>query len=177
VANFYHYYEPQRRRDIHSQLRYNPAPLQDSQPKFLQNPMFLEFAIQNWYLFAMLAVILLLLAFDPSNKMAGGASKISATQLPQIQARKSAVVVDVRTEDEFKKGHIEQSINLPLDGLEGNLKKLNKYRGKPVILICQSGTRTAKAAGILKKNEFGELYALEGGIASWSKENLPLARS
>ena len=139
--------------------------------------MYLQFAIENWYLFAMLAVILLLLTLDPSNRMAGGANKISAAELPQIQARKSAVVVDVRNEKEFKQGHIEQSINLPLDNLETSLKKLNKYRGKPVILICQSGTRVAKAAGILKKNEFNELYALDGGIASWSKENLPLARS
>ena len=138
--------------------------------------MFLEFAIQNWYLFAMLAAILLLLAFDPGSRMVGGANKISPAQLPQIQARKAAVLVDVRSQDEFSNGHIEQSINLPLDSLESSLKKLNKHRGKPVILVCQSGMRAGKAVSILKKNQFEELYVLDGGVASWNKENLPLSK-
>jgi rhodanese-related sulfurtransferase len=139
--------------------------------------MFLEFAIENWFLFAMLAAILLLLAFDPSSRTAGGATKISPGQLPQIQARQSAVVVDVRSKDEFEKGHIEQSISLPADSLQDNLKKLNKYRGKPLIIICQNGARANKAIGILKKNEFADLYLLDGGVTAWNKENLPLTRS
>ncbi len=138
--------------------------------------MFLEFVTQNWYLFVMLLAILLLLAFDPAGRSVGGAAKISAGQLPQIQARKSAVLVDIRSIEEFGKGHIEQSMNLPLDSLESNLKKLNKHRGKPLILVCQSGARAAKAASILKKNQFEELYVLDGGVASWNKENLPLIR-
>ncbi len=139
--------------------------------------MFLEFAMANWYLFAMLAAILLLLMFNPGGRMVGGATKISAVKLPQIQARQSAVLVDIRSPEEFSKGHIEQSLNLPLDSLESNLKKLNKHRGKPLILVCQSGMRAGKAAGILKKNQFQELYILDGGVASWSKENLPLIRN
>ena len=140
-------------------------------------PMFLEFATENWYLFAMLAAILLLLAFDPSSRIAGGAKKISPGQLPQIQARQSAVVVDVRTKDEFDKGHIEQSLSLPVDSMENSLKKLNKHKGKPLIIICQNGARATKAAGILKKNDFSELFVLDGGIAAWRKENLPLSKS
>ena len=138
--------------------------------------MFLNFAIENWYLFVMLAAILLLLAFDPAGRTVGGAAKIDPSQLPQLQNRKSAIVVDIRNQDEFENGHIEQALNLPLDSIETNLKKLNKYRGKPLILVCQSGTRTAKAVGILKKNAFEDLYVLDGGLTSWSKENLPLSR-
>ncbi|MGI9319748.1 MAG: rhodanese-like domain-containing protein [bacterium] len=138
--------------------------------------MFLEFAIENWFLFAILAAILLLLAFDPSSRVAG-ATKISPGQLPQIQARQSAVVVDVRSKEEFDKGHIEQSLSLPVESMQDNLKKLNKYRGKPLIIICQNGARATKAAGILKKNEFTDLYLLDGGVTSWSKENLPLTKS
>ena len=124
----------------------------------------------------MLAAILLLLAFDPAGRTVGGAAKIDPSQLPQLQNRKSAIVVDIRNQDEFENGHIEQALNLPLDSIETNLKKLNKYRGKPLILVCQSGTRTAKAVGILKKNAFEDLYVLDGGLTSWSKENLPLSR-
>lgn len=138
--------------------------------------MFLDFVVQHWYLFVMLLAILLLIAFDPAGRSVGGAAKISPAQLPQIQARKSAVLVDIRSNEEYGKGHIEQSLSLPLDTLESNIKKLNKYRGKPVIIVCQSGMRAAKAASVLKKNQFEELYILDGGVTSWSKENLPLIR-
>lgn len=139
--------------------------------------MYLEFLTQNWFLFAMLAAILLLLVFDPGgSRAAGGTRKITAARLPQIQARESAVVVDVRSNEEFKKGHIEQSINLPLDTLADNLKKLNKYRGKPLILVCQAGMKAGKAAATLRKNEFTDLYMLDGGIGAWIKENMPLAK-
>ncbi len=138
--------------------------------------MFINFATENWYLFVMLAAILLLLAFDPAGRSVGGAAKISPAQLPQLQNRKSAVVVDVRNKDEFEKGHIEQALHLPLDTIETSLKKLNKVRGKPLILVCQSGGKAAKAAAVLKKNEFEDLYVLDGGLASWSKENLPLSK-
>ena len=139
--------------------------------------MFIEFVVQNWFLFAMLAAILLLLAFDPSGKSVGGARKVTPAQLPLVQSRQSAVVVDVRTAEEFKSGHIAQSVNLPLDTMSNSLKKLNKYRGKPLILVCQAGNRAGKAAALLKGGEFGELHVLDGGIAAWTRENLPLAKS
>ncbi len=128
-------------------------------------------------MFAMLAAILLLLAFDPAGKSVNGAAKLSAAQLPQVQTRKSAVLVDVRTADEFGNGHIARSLNLPLDSLESSLKKLNKHRSKPLILVCQAGNRAGKAVKTLKENGFADLYVLDGGIAAWTKENLPLTKT
>jgi rhodanese-related sulfurtransferase len=62
--------------------------------------------------------------------------------------------------------------------LKDNLKRLNKYRDrkKPIVLTCQSGTRAGRAAAILRKNEFSNVYTLTGGIAAWEKENLPIER-
>lgn len=139
--------------------------------------IYIEFLTENWFLFVMLAAILLLLAFDPAGRSVGGAQKVSPAQLPMVQARQSAVVVDVRTADEFKVGHIEGSINLPADTLAESLKKLNKHRGKPLILVCQAGARAGKVTASFKGSEFTELYVLDGGIAAWSKENLPLSKS
>ena len=139
--------------------------------------LFLEFVSQNWYLFVMLAAILLLLSFDPSSRTIGGAKKISPQELPMLQHRQSAVVVDVRTADEFKSGHIEQAISLPMDNIESGLKKLNKHKTKPLILVCQSGARAGKAVGTLKNNSFDDLYVLEGGINAWSKESFPLSKA
>jgi phage shock protein E len=75
---------------------------------------------------------------------------------------KGAVIVDVRTKGEYQTGHLRNSINLPLDGLEKNIKKLNK--NKPVITCCASGARSGAATRMLKSNGFEEVY--NGG--SWN---------
>ncbi len=72
-----------------------------------------------------------------------------------------AVIVDVRTKGEFQSGHLRNSINIPVDNLTNNLKKLNK--NKPVITCCASGARSASARRILKSNGFEKVY--NGG--SW----------
>jgi phage shock protein E len=73
-----------------------------------------------------------------------------------------AVIVDVRTKGEYQSGHLKNSINIPLDSLEKNIKKLNK--NKPVITCCASGARSGAATRMLKSNGFEEVY--NGG--SWN---------
>jgi phage shock protein E len=72
-----------------------------------------------------------------------------------------AVILDVRTKSEYQSGHIRKSINIPVDNLTQNLKKLNKNR--PIITCCASGARSASARRILKSNGFEQVY--NGG--SW----------
>ena len=134
--------------------------------------MILEFVSANWYLFAMLVVIVLLLSF----KHGGGSRKISPLELPKLQNRESAVVVDICEAEAFRKGHIAQAINLPLAQIKDKIVKLNKYKDKPIIVACQNGNQSAKAVSILRSNEFTQLYILEGGLAAWRKENLPLVK-
>ncbi len=138
--------------------------------------MILQFVAENWYLFAMLAVIVLLLSLDPATRGGGGAKRISPLQLPRLQAREAAVVVDVCETDAFKKGHIEQAINLPLGQIKQQIAKLNKHKSKPIIVACDNGVRSAKAAAILRRHEFSQLYILQGGLTAWKKENLPLVK-
>jgi phage shock protein E len=72
-----------------------------------------------------------------------------------------AMIIDVRTKEEFQRGHIRDSINIPLDKLPGNIKKLKKE--KAIITCCASGARSATARNYLKSNGFGQVY--NGG--SW----------
>jgi phage shock protein E len=72
-----------------------------------------------------------------------------------------AVILDVRTKSEYQSGHIRKSINIPVDNLTQNLKKLNK--NSAIITCCASGARSASARKILKSNGFEQVY--NGG--SW----------
>ena len=139
--------------------------------------MYLEFMTEYWYLFAMLMVIVFLLSMDPAQRGAGGSKMLNPSQLPQLQSREHAVIIDINDKARFKEGHISQSINVPFSTLGDSMGKIRKYQSKPVILACENGANSRKAVHILKKNDFSDIYVLSGGLASWKKENLPLEKS
>ena len=109
--------------------------------------MDLEFIAQNWYLFAALVVISLLIGFDSIRRGGGGANQVSALQLPQLISQENAVVVDVCEAEEFNRGHILNAINIPLKQLQDQLGQLEKFRtkDKPIVLSCRSGQRANRA--------------------------------
>lgn len=78
-----------------------------------------------------------------------------ALNIEELLSR-GAVIVDVRTEREFKSGHAQGSINIPLDKIPKNISRLNK--NKPIITCCASGMRSATATRLLKQHGFAEVY-------------------
>lgn len=84
------------------------------------------------------------------------------------------VIVDVRSVLEYKAGHIKGAMHFPL----GNeLKAVQDIvPTTPVILICKTGHRSQAAAHTLLKNDFTNLYHLDGGMDRWRKENLPVVK-
>ncbi len=64
-------------------------------------------------------------------------------------AAAGAVIIDVRTPEEFRAGHIKQSVNIPLQVITGKIADLKK-KNKPIIAVCRSGARSGTAVGILK---------------------------
>lgn len=73
-----------------------------------------------------------------------------------------AVIIDVRTPDEYKSGHPRNSINIPLQQINSKISKIRKYN-KPVLTCCASGRRSGMAANMLKAKG---IDAYNGG--SWS---------
>jgi len=73
-----------------------------------------------------------------------------------------ALIVDVRTKEEFKDGHIEGSLNIPLDEIGEAMTWLQK--DVPTVLVCESGNRSSQVVRILKANGFEKVY--NGG--SWN---------
>ncbi|MFN3179033.1 MAG: rhodanese-like domain-containing protein [Thermus sp.] len=85
-----------------------------------------------------------------------------------------AVVVDVRTPQEFAEGHVPGAINLPVEAVAQWADTLPK--DKPVYLYCRSGNRSRQAAEYLKRKGYTNLYNLEGGILAIQREGFPLVR-
>lgn len=89
-------------------------------------------------------------------------------QIAEFIIKKEAIIIDVRSYEEFASGHIKNSRNFPLQIIEkkiNDIKKLNK----PVIVCCKSGMRSSQATSILKRNG---IESMNGG--GWQSLQLKL---
>jgi len=83
-----------------------------------------------------------------------------------LDNKPDALLIDVRTEAEFKSGHIEGALLLPIDQLQAKLSELPKDKATPLVVYCRSGNRSATAAQILLQAGYSQVYDL-GGIIDW----------
>lgn len=101
---------------------------------------------------------------------------ISILQATQLINQGKGVVVDVREPGEFAAGHLRDAKNIPLGELSNRMGELDKFKSKALIVVCQAGTRSARAVGQLKKAGFNEAFSLDGGVAAWQAQGLPIAK-
>ncbi|WP_299368180.1 rhodanese-like domain-containing protein [Winogradskyella sp.] len=92
---------------------------------------------------------------------------VTAEEMQSILEMEDVQLVDVRSEKEYEQEHIVNSQNIDFSSptFDEDIAKLDK--GKPVILYCKGGTRSAKCAKKLKDAGFEKVYDLEGGISKW----------
>ncbi len=103
--------------------------------------------------------------------------KVTHQQATLLMNRESAKVIDVRSESEFKKGHILDSTLLPLSKLKNNeFGGLEKELDAPIIVVCNTGMTSTQACQMLQKAGFTNIHNLQGGIAEWKTANLPLTQ-
>ena len=135
----------------------------------------MEFLQQNWHWAALAAASATILLFDLLRNREGSDSLSPVDATLKIN-RDDALVLDVRTPDEFARGHIVGARHIPMPDLERRLPELDKFKSKPVILCCQSGARSASALATLKKAGFEQAFNLRGGLQEWERAGQPLSR-
>ena len=102
--------------------------------------------------------------------------EISSTDATLKINRENAVVIDVRTPEEFVTGHVPESINIPRDKLKERLAEVEKFKGRPIIVNCASGVRSSGACSELRRLGFENVFQLAGGMNGWLQAGLPLAK-
>jgi phage shock protein E len=83
-----------------------------------------------------------------------------------LQQDKSIKVIDVRTKEEFKDGHVKNSINIPLHTLPQKYVTTLPNKEAKVFIICYSGSRASEATDFLKRAGYTDVHNI-GGVASW----------
>jgi len=85
-----------------------------------------------------------------------------------------AIVLDVREPAEFAAGHLPNARNIPIAELDKRAGEL--AAGKPVLVCCASGSRSGRAAAVLRKAGHEQVFNLAGGIQAWRQAGLPVVR-
>ncbi|MGE0590590.1 MAG: rhodanese-like domain-containing protein [Cyclobacteriaceae bacterium] len=130
--------------------------------------------------------VLLVVALGCGKKTESTEAQVSAEPIisetisaDEFQKRLSedpnGVLLDVRTPDEVAGGKIEGAVNIDFRAPDfaEKIKQLDK--GKTYYLYCAGGSRSSKAAELMKSNDFKKIYELDGGYNGWSSQGLPVS--
>lgn len=111
----------------------------------------------------------LMLAADP-------AKHVKADEAAKIIADGKVAVIDVRTPDEFKDGHIQgaKNIDIMANDFEAQLGKLDKTQ--PTLVHCQAGGRSTRALKVFEKLGFKNLIHLDDGFGGWEAAGKPVVK-
>jgi rhodanese-related sulfurtransferase len=88
--------------------------------------------------------------------------------------RRCLVILDVRTLQEYRSGHLNGSINLDFRSTSFADELARLDRSKPYLVYCRTGVRSGRAAALMKSLGFREIYGLGGGIAGWQSEGFEI---
>ena len=138
---------------------------------------YIEFASKHW----MLVVAFLAVTYFLIQDIIESSLRKYQTISPMLTVTKlntgNPVIVDVREIGEFKKGHIADSIHIPIASIESQIKKIDLYKQDDVIVVCHTGMRSATACSNLMKLGFENIFLMKGGMQSWEENKLPVVKS
>lgn len=132
-----------------------------------------EFIVNHYILVSVFVALLAALFLLESRR---GGLKLSAQGVISLLNRDEAVVVDIRERKEFTEGHITGALHIPLSSLKERVSELKKYEGKQVVIADKMGQHAAMAVKLLNTEGFENVFRLNGGIADWKANNLPLVK-
>ncbi len=133
----------------------------------------MEFLQQNWPWAALAVVSGGMLLFEVvKGRSPDGLNPVEATL--KIN-RADALVVDVRSSDEYVKGHIPNARHVPQADLEKRADELVRT-GQPLIVCCATGARSAAAIATLRQAGGQSVFNLSGGLQAWERAGQPLAK-
>jgi rhodanese-related sulfurtransferase len=136
----------------------------------------MQFVQNNIWLILIAIVSGGMLLWPTVRRAVHGGGEVGTLEATQLINRRDALVLDVREQSEYAAGHLPNAKHIPLGQLASRLKELDKFKERPIVITCASGSRSGSAQSILKKNGFKEAVNLKGGIVAWQQASLPLEK-
>ena len=119
---------------------------------------------------------LVLVAVTESRLRATAFAALSSQELIRLM-NQGALVLDIRKPEEFALGHVNGAKHLPSDQILAAGENFKRFKDKPVVVYCDSGSLAGSAVRQLTEQGFTKAFTLRGGFAGWRAENLPVAKA
>ena len=135
-----------------------------------------EFLGNHWIMVGATVVVAVLLAQDLIETVLRKHKLVTPAGAVALMNGEETIVIDVREPHEFSAGHIENARHIPLGKIDDRAYELQESKTSPVIVACQSGTRSPQACRKLAALGFTDVYELQGGMVAWEEAKLPVSR-
>lgn len=137
---------------------------------------YLEFTANHPLLVGGLVLSFFLLIFSELRQRARSVMSLDPHQAVKL-INADAVVIDLRSNEAFARGHIVNAKNIPFDELTASGDALDKFKSRPIVAVCDAGVTATRAVDKLRKSGLENVFGLRGGIAAWTQASLPLVTS
>jgi rhodanese-related sulfurtransferase len=136
----------------------------------------LEYTVNHPFLVAAAAILAVLAIVIEIRHRAAGAFVVAPNDAIRL-ANGGALILDVRDSTAYEAGHIIEARHVPATEIGQRAESFKKYKEKPVLVYCESGSESAGAARTLRASGFSKVVTLRGGLGGWRQENLPLVKA
>lgn len=133
----------------------------------------IEFTSNNTVLVVLLMISFFVLIFSELRRKASGMVAVDPTAAVAL-INNDGTIVDLRSSEAFARGHIVNAKNIPFADLGAHTEKLESFKNKPVVAVCDAGITSTKAVAALRESGFISAYGLKGGMNAWTQAGLPI---
>ena len=138
---------------------------------------YVEFIGNHPILATVWVVLFLWLIFSVINSHFSPIKELGTHEATMLMNRSDAVMLDIRAPAEFKKGHILGAKTLSQEQVnKADFKSLEKFKSKPIIVVCAMGVSARRTATQMLKAGFSQVSVLKGGMNTWNSEGLPVKK-
>lgn len=135
--------------------------------------------IKKTYFYSVLLIIftgfvILFILINASGQHTRNGSPVNADEVSRSAAKEEITIVDVRTPEEYKTGHLEDSILLPLVTINTKAGEILPDKNRKLFVYCRTGHRSAQAVETLMQMGYTDVHSMDGGITSWQNSGYPL---
>ena len=135
----------------------------------------MKFIVDNWILLIVAFISGALLVW-PMVRKGSGSGAVGTSEAVRLINREKGVLVDVAEPAEYAAGHAAGARNVPFGSIETS-KDLPSNKALPLLVLCPTGSRAGRAAGLLRKAGYANAVAVAGGTAAWREASLPVEKS
>jgi len=103
-------------------------------------------------------------------------AEVTSADARQIIDTRNPLILDVRTPAEYRRGHLENAVLIPVQILQQNLDRLAAYKDQDILVYCATGNRSTVASKILIDDGFNRIINLRHGIVDWHRHKHPIVQ-